>query len=41
MPVTCADLTKAQHLLGYRPSVSFDEGVPEFVRWFLVERAAS
>jgi len=35
MPVTHADLSKAQRLLGYRPKISFDEGVPEFVRWFL------
>jgi UDP-glucuronate 4-epimerase len=35
MPVTHADLSKAQRLLGYRPKVSFDEGVPEFIRWFL------
>lgn len=35
MPVTHADLKKAERLLGYRPKVSFDEGVPEFVRWFL------
>ena len=35
MPVTHADLSKAERLLGYRPKVSFDEGVPEFVRWFL------
>ena len=34
MPVTHADLSKAQRLLDYRPKVSFDEGVPEFVQWF-------
>lgn len=34
LPVTCADLTKAARLLGYRPKVSIEEGVREFVSWF-------
>jgi UDP-glucuronate 4-epimerase len=34
MPVTCADLTKAERLLGYRPKVSFAEGIAEFVAWY-------
>jgi UDP-glucuronate 4-epimerase len=34
MPVTCADLAKAERLLGYRPTVSLAEGVREFVSWF-------
>jgi UDP-glucuronate 4-epimerase len=34
MPVTCADLAKAERLLGYRPRVSLAEGVREFARWF-------
>ncbi len=34
MPVTCADLTKAQRLLGYQPGVSIADGVRDFVRWF-------
>lgn len=34
MPVTCADLSKAQRLLGYRPKVNLPEGVQDFVRWF-------
>jgi UDP-glucuronate 4-epimerase len=34
MPVTCADLTKAERLLGYRPRVSLAEGVRDFVAWF-------
>ncbi|MCE9546580.1 MAG: GDP-mannose 4,6-dehydratase, partial [Planctomycetia bacterium] len=38
MPLTHADLTKARRLLGYQPQVTFDEGVPEFVAWFLAER---
>jgi UDP-glucuronate 4-epimerase len=34
MPVTCADLAKAERLLGYRPRVSLAEGVRDFARWF-------
>lgn len=39
MPVTCADLTKAERLLGYRPRVSLADGVKEFVAWFESEGA--
>jgi UDP-glucuronate 4-epimerase len=35
MPVTCADLSKAEQLLGYRPRVALADGVREFARWFL------
>ncbi|REJ68890.1 MAG: NAD-dependent epimerase/dehydratase family protein [Planctomycetota bacterium] len=35
MPITCADLTKSQRILGYQPQVAFAEGVPEFVDWYL------
>ena len=31
---TCADIAKAQRLLGYRPRVSIEEGIPAFVDWF-------
>jgi nucleoside-diphosphate-sugar epimerase len=34
MRVTCADLTKAQRLLGYRPTVELLDGVREFVEWY-------
>ena len=34
MPITCADLTKAQRLLGYAPQVSITAGVREYVDWF-------
>lgn len=30
---TYADITKANKLLGYKPSISFEEGVKAFVRW--------
>lgn len=34
MPVTCADLAKAQRLLDYRPQVPFAAGVREYVAWY-------
>jgi UDP-glucuronate 4-epimerase len=34
MPLTCADLSKAQRLLGYRPRVLLADGVREFAEWF-------
>jgi UDP-glucuronate 4-epimerase len=33
-PLTHADISKAGGLLGYRPSVSIEEGVARYVRWF-------
>jgi UDP-glucuronate 4-epimerase len=35
MPITCADLSKAEHLLGYRPRMAVADGVRDFVDWFL------
>ncbi len=34
MPITFADLTKAQRLLGYLPKISLPDGVRDFVAWF-------
>lgn len=34
MPITCADLTKSSRILGYKPKVPFEQGVPEFVDWY-------
>ncbi len=34
VPLTCADITKAQRLLGYRPQTSLQVGLPRFVEWF-------
>jgi UDP-glucuronate 4-epimerase len=34
VPITYADISKAQRLLGYSPRVSFNEGIAEFVTWF-------
>jgi UDP-glucuronate 4-epimerase len=41
MPITCADLSKAERLLGYRPQVPFAEGIREFVAWFRAARVPS
>lgn len=30
---TVSDITKAQHLLGYNPQTSFEEGIRKFVQW--------
>lgn len=35
MAVTCADLTKAERLLGYRPKVALAEGLRDFVDWLV------
>jgi UDP-glucuronate 4-epimerase len=31
---TWADISKAERLLGYRPAVPIEEGIPKFVAWF-------
>lgn len=33
--VTCADITKAQTLLGWNPTVSLEEGIKKSVEWYL------
>jgi UDP-glucuronate 4-epimerase len=35
MPLTCADISKAKKLLGYKPTTRLSEGLPKFVDWFL------
>jgi UDP-glucuronate 4-epimerase len=35
MPLTCADISKARKLLGYKPTTRLNEGLPRFVDWFL------
>ena len=40
MPLTCADLSKAERLLGYRPRVAVADGVRDFVEWFLRYRGS-
>ncbi len=38
VPVTYADVTKAERLLGYRPEVNIEAGVERYVRWFLARK---
>jgi UDP-glucuronate 4-epimerase len=33
VPLTCADITKAQARLGYQPCVKIEQGIPLFVEW--------
>ena len=35
MPLTCADISKARKLLGYKPTTRLGEGLPRFIDWFL------
>ena len=35
MPITCADISKAQSLLGYAPTTQIQSGVRKFVEWYL------
>ncbi len=35
LPLTHANISKARRLLAYEPNVPFDEGLTEFVEWFL------
>jgi UDP-glucuronate 4-epimerase len=34
VPYTCADVSKAETLLGYRPKVSFEEGIQRTAQWY-------
>ena len=34
VPITYADIAKAERMLGYRPATSFADGVAQFVRWY-------
>jgi UDP-glucuronate 4-epimerase len=34
VPTTCADVSKSQRLLDYRPKVGVQEGIQEFIRWY-------
>ena len=38
VPITYADISKAQRLLGYRPQVKAEKGIPLFVEWFRKNR---
>jgi UDP-glucuronate 4-epimerase len=39
VPVTYADVAKAQARLGYHPRVKIEAGIPMFVQWFEENRA--
>jgi UDP-glucuronate 4-epimerase len=39
LPVTFADLTKAERLLDYHPQISLEEGIREYAEWFLRENS--
>jgi len=43
VPLTWADISKAGHLLGYRPGMSLEKGLEQFVAWYrkMRSRAAS
>jgi len=34
VPITYANIEKAQKLLGYNPKTQIEEGIPLFVEWF-------
>jgi len=40
VPITFADVTKAQRDLGYSPATPIEEGVPQFVDWYRAQRSA-
>ncbi|MDQ6912331.1 MAG: GDP-mannose 4,6-dehydratase [Verrucomicrobiota bacterium] len=40
VPLTCADISKAQKLLGYNPTTPLRVGLPKFIEWFLRQKAA-
>jgi UDP-glucuronate 4-epimerase len=39
VPLTCADISKAKKLLGYKPTTKLSEGLPRFVEWFRANSA--
>lgn len=41
VPLTCADISKARRLLGYRPATVIAEGIPRFVEWYLATQEAA
>ena len=38
VPLTFADISKAERMLGYHPRVKIEEGIRKFVDWFRSER---
>lgn len=41
VPYTCADVSKAQKLLGYTSKVSFEEGIEKTVQWYKATHGSS
>jgi UDP-glucuronate 4-epimerase len=41
VPLTCADISKARRLLGYRPQTALAVGLPRFIEWFHQVRASA
>jgi len=39
VPVTCADISKAKKMLGYKPTTSIERGIENFVKWYLQKRS--
>ncbi|MBI2337342.1 MAG: GDP-mannose 4,6-dehydratase [Deltaproteobacteria bacterium] len=37
VPITCADITHSQQVLGYKPQVKIEEGLRKFCEWFVRE----
>lgn len=40
VPVTYADISKAQRLLGYKPKIKIEEGLARFVAWYRQQEAS-
>ncbi|MBI4880104.1 MAG: GDP-mannose 4,6-dehydratase [Planctomycetes bacterium] len=40
VPITCADVSKAERELGYQPRVRIEEGLDRFLAWYRETRAA-
>ena len=38
VPLTCADISKARRLLGYKPTTKLQDGLPKFVEWFRAQQ---
>lgn len=34
VPYTCADVSKAEHMLGYRSTIEFEEGIRRTAKWY-------
>jgi UDP-glucuronate 4-epimerase len=41
MPFTYANISKARQLLGYQPSISFQDGISQLVNWYKSEKLKS